>query len=171
MIKRKLSSDIIKLRDFIPLGEPFISEQILTFFPNAYNQSLFQYSFIELQKTEKTLNFNFLETFKIYQIILKTTENTKKLQRIKVFLHWLNMKEKQFVQTNYIDHFENINQIKTWNFLLKSLIKYELLNRVLVNKPNNIEERWLKKIYSTFDQSNAQLMTIENHETIVKYYN
>lgn len=170
LIKRKLSSDIIKLRDFIPLGEPFISEQILTFFPNAYNQSLFQYSFIELQKTEKTLNFNFLETFKIYQIILKTTENTKKLQRIKVFLHWLNMKEKQFVQTNYIDHFENINQIKTWNFLLKSLIKYELLNRVLVNKPNNIEERWLKKIYSTFDQSNAQLMTIENHETIVKYY-
>ena len=170
LIKRKLSSDIIKLRDFIPLGEPFISEQILTFFPNTYNQSLFQYSFIELQKTEKTLNFNFLETFKIYQIILKTTEKTKKLQRIKIFLHWLNMKEKQFLQTNYIGHFENTNQIKTWNFLLKSLIKYELLNGALANKSNNIEARWLKKIHSTFDQSNNQLMRTENHETVIKYY-
>ena len=28
-IKRKLSTDIHKLRDFIPLGEPFISEGIL----------------------------------------------------------------------------------------------------------------------------------------------
>merc|ERR1712161_99055 len=54
LIKRKLSSDINKLRDFIPLGEPFLSEQILTLSSNASNnQSLFQYSFSELQKTEK----------------------------------------------------------------------------------------------------------------------
>ena len=170
LIKRKLSSDINKLRDFIPLGEPFISEQILTFFPNAYNQSLFQYSFVELQKTENALNFNFLETFKIYQIILKTTEKTKKLERIKIFLHWLNMKEKQFIQTNYLGHFENTEQIKTWNFLLKSLIKYELLNQTLSNKSNNVEERWLNKIHSNFQQSNNHLITVKNNEKVIKYY-
>merc|ERR1711957_190587 len=170
LIKRKLSSDINKLRDFIPLGEPFISEQILTFFPNAYNQSLFQYSFVELQKTENALNFNFLETFKIYQIILKTTEKTKKLERIKIFLHWLNMKEKQFIQTNYLGHFENTEQIKTWNFLLKSLIKYELLNQTLTTKPRKIEEQWLCKISQSYQQSNSNLTIINNNKTVINYY-
>ena len=31
-IKRKLSTDIHKLRDFIPLGEPFISDDLLNLF-------------------------------------------------------------------------------------------------------------------------------------------
>ena len=39
LIKRKLSSDINKLGNFIPLGEPFVSEQILSIFPRRYNQS------------------------------------------------------------------------------------------------------------------------------------
>ena len=170
LIKRKLSSDINKLRDFIPLGEPFISEQILTFFPNAYNQSLFQYSFIELQKTEKDFNFNFLETFKIYQIILKTVKISKKLERVKIFLHWLNIKEKQFTQTNPLNYFENTAQIKTWNFLLKSLIKYELLNQTLTTKPRKIEEQWLCKISQSYQQSNSNLTIINNNKTVINYY-
>lgn len=170
LIKRKLSSDINKLRDFIPLGEPFISEQILTFFPNAYNQSLFQYSFIELQKTEKDFNFYFLETFKIYQIILKTVETDKKLERVKIFLHWLNLKEKQFVQTNHLGHFENTTQIKTWNFLLKSLIKYELLNQTFTTGPKNIEKQWLSKINQNYHQSNIYLTSVNNSKTITTYY-
>merc|ERR1712154_182896 len=32
--KRKLPSDINKLRSFVPLGESFVSEQTLSFFPN-----------------------------------------------------------------------------------------------------------------------------------------
>ena len=170
LIKRKLSTDINKLRDFIPLGEPFISEQILTFFPNAYNQSLFQYSFIELQKTEKDFNFNFLETFKIYQIILKTVKISKKLERVKIFLHWLNIKEKQFTQTNPLNYFENTAQIKTWNFLLKSLIKYELLNQTLTTKPRKIEEQWLCKISQSYQQSNSNLTIINNNKTVINYY-
>jgi DNA-directed RNA polymerase subunit beta len=51
IVKRKISSDINKLRSFVPLGEPFISEQILSFFPITYNQSFFQYSFTELKKS------------------------------------------------------------------------------------------------------------------------
>ena len=170
LIKRKLSSDINKLRDFIPLGEPFISEQILTFFPNAYNQSLFQYSFIELQKTEKDFNFYFLETFKIYQIILKTVETNKKLERVKIFLHWLNLKEKQFLQTNHLGHFENTTQIKTWNFLLKSLIKYELLNQTLTIGSKDIEKQWLSKINQNYHKSNIYLTSVNNNKTITRYY-
>jgi DNA-directed RNA polymerase beta subunit len=78
LIIRKLSSDINKLRNFVPLGEPFISEQILSFFPITYNQSLFQYSFNELKRNEKDFYFYFLESFKIYQIISKTVTSTDK---------------------------------------------------------------------------------------------
>ena len=171
LIKRKLSSDINKLRDFIPLGEPFLSEQILTLSSNASNnQSLFQYSFSELHKTEKDFNFYFLETFKIYQIILKTVKTSKKLERIKIFLHWLNIKEKQFLQTNYLGYFEDTRQIKIWNFLLKSLIKYELLNQTLIIKPKNIEEQWLRKINQNYNQSNLNLTIVNENKTITKYY-
>ena len=168
LIKRKLSTDIKKLRDFIPLGEPFISEQILTFFPNVSNQSLFQYSFVELQKIEKSFNFNFLETFKIYQIILKTNDINKKLQRVQVFLHWLNIKEKEFIKTNYLGYFQNIEQIKTWNFILKSLIKYQLLNQT--KNFGIIEEKWVSKLTQNYYHSNSHLSKIENTDIIIKYY-
>ena len=98
VVKRHLSSDINKLKSFFPLGEPFISEQILSFFPIAYNQSLFQYSFTELKKHETDFYFYFLESFKIYRIISTTQSLTKKSERIKIFLHWLNIKENCFKQ-------------------------------------------------------------------------
>ena len=87
IVKRKLSTDINKVKSFIPLGEPFISEQILSFFPKIYNQSLFQYSFTELKRNEKEFYFYFLESFKLYKIITITPNSSKKLERIKIFLH------------------------------------------------------------------------------------
>ena len=92
IVKRKLSTDINKLKAFLPLGEPFVSEQILSFFPRLYNQSLFQYSFTQLRKNEKDFYFYFLESFKIYRIISSTRNLTKKSKRIKIFLHWLYIK-------------------------------------------------------------------------------
>ena len=81
VVKRQISSDINKLKSFVPLGEPFISEQILSFFPIAYNQSFFQYSFTELKKNEKEFYFYFLDSFKIYHIITKTINSKKKFER------------------------------------------------------------------------------------------
>ena len=85
VLKRKLSADINKLKAFIPLGEPFISEQILSFFPIIHNQSLFQYSFNKLKKTQIDFYLYFLESFKIYHIISKTIHAQKKIERIKIF--------------------------------------------------------------------------------------
>jgi hypothetical protein len=103
IVKRKLSSDINKVKSFIPLGEPFISEQILSFFPTIYNQSLFQYSFNELKKNEKEFYFYFLESFKIYKIITTTLNSSKKLERIKIFLHWVKIKEIELNKINLIE--------------------------------------------------------------------
>ena len=168
LIKRKISTDINKLKSFIPLGEPYISEQILTFFPNASNRSLFQYSFNELQKFEKGYSFNFLETFKIYQIILKTNNSVKKQHRIRIFLHWLNIKEKEFLKTNSLEYFENINQLKIWNFILKSLIKYKVLSQT--NTVENIEDKWLKQIVDKHYNQNLQSLSTGNSKFIINYY-
>ena len=169
-IKRKLPTDIHKLRDFIPLGEPFISEQILTFFPNTYNQSLFQYSFTELKKNEKEFYFYFLQSFKIYQIILKTVKFGKKLERIKIFLHWLVTKQNKFTNRKDFQSPGIVKLIENWNKLLKSLIKYELLSQTLKNETEIIEQQWLNRLNKKYFQSSISPKSIKNYQTTVKYY-
>ena len=146
-LKRKLSTDINKLRSFIPLGEPFISEQILSFFPTIYNQSLFQYSFNELKKTQIDFYFYFLESFKIYHIISKTIDSRKKIERIKIFLHWLKIKRNEFYKINKLDNYTTGFLVNYWNSTLKSLIKSNLLNQSLTNSFGNIQEQWYDKNY------------------------
>ena len=170
LIKRKISSNTTRLKDFIPLGEPFISEQKLSFFPNTFNQNLFNYSFFELQKTEKFISFKFLEAFKIYQIILKTTQIDKKLERIKVFLHWLIMKERQLIQLNSLKQFKDINQLRTWNFLLKLLIKYQLINQVSIVSTKPMELQWQYKMFNSFQCLDKALDINDDVPTIVNYY-
>merc|ERR1712127_271912 len=145
-----------------------MGEQILTFFPNAFNQSLFQYSFTELQRFEKDCHFNFLEIFKIYQIILETNNRFKKQHRIKIFLHWLAIKEKEHLKINSLEYIENIDQIKTWHNVLKSVIKYKILTRT--NTSNNIEEKWLKQILSSYCKLNLQSPSLEVNNSILIYY-
>ena len=101
-IKRKLPSDINKLRSFVPLGESFVSEQTLSFFPNPYNQSIFQYSFNQLKKNEKDFYFFFLDSFKIYTIISKTLNTSQKIKRVKLFLYWLTLKNKRLAYSDHI---------------------------------------------------------------------
>jgi hypothetical protein len=86
--KRKLSTDINKLRSFIPSGEAFISEFDLFFslptptydpikkrkkiIPHWQNNSIYYYSIKYLKKTRKNSSFYFLQCFKLYRIISKT---------------------------------------------------------------------------------------------------
>merc|ERR1712127_734281 len=144
IVKRKVSSDINKLKSFVPLGEPFISEQILSFFPTSYNQSLFQYSFTKLKKHENDFYFYFLDSFKIYHIISKTRDSKKKSVRIKFFLQWLRIKNKELNKDNLLYSYETIQLVKNWNNLLKSIIKYELLKQSYGNNFTKIEQQWLK---------------------------
>ena len=154
IVKRKLSSDINKLKSFIPLGEPFVSEQILSFFPTIYNQSLFQYSFTELKRSEKDFYFYFLESFKIYRVISSTRELTKKSGRIKIFLHWLSIKETEFSQTNTFTSYQTFNLVKDWHNLLKILLKYSLLKRSFNDNGEQVEIQWLAKLNQTYYDSN-----------------
>jgi hypothetical protein len=167
VIKRKLSSDINKLKTFIPLGEPFISEQILSFFPIIHNQSLFQYSFNKLKKTQIDFYLYFLESFKIYHIISKTIHSQKKIERIKIFLHWLKIKKDKFRKVNELDDFTPNYLINYWNSLLKSLVKYNLLNQSLTNNIGNIEKQWFSKNYPV---STIPNFSSNNNKAILNYY-
>jgi DNA-directed RNA polymerase subunit beta len=168
-IKRKLSTDINKLKSFVPLGEPFISEQILSFFPKAYNQNIFQYSFTELKKNENNFYFYFLNSFKIYQIILKTTQPQKRFERIKIFLNWFNFKNNHFKNQYNIS---KTDLIKDWFQLLTSSIKYQCLKRSFLNKTSYIEEEWLNLLQKNSDNESLsrQLDKLKQQSILLNYY-
>jgi DNA-directed RNA polymerase subunit beta len=148
--KRKLSTDIHKLRSFIPSGEAFISEFDLFFpiptsiydpikkkkkiVPHWNSNSIYYYSIKYLKQTRKTSSFYFLKCFKLYRIISQTIQEKSKTELIQLFLKWLKLKTtsqpfKNLVQTNEI-----IELLKYYQFLLKLIIKYEIIELNLLQK-------------------------------------
>ena len=135
--KRKLPTDINKLRSFIPSGEAFISEldfffpiPTLTYEPTKkkkksipywQSNSIYYYSLSYLKKTEQNVSFYFLKCFKLYRTILKSSKPESKVKLIQLFLKWLK------VQNNTLDNeSEKIDYLlKYFNFLTKLLLKYE----------------------------------------------
>ena len=140
--KRKFSTDIDKLRSFIPSGEAFISEFDLFFplptatydpikkrkkiVPYWKSTSIYYYSIEYLKKLENPSSFYFLQFFKLYRIISGQIKTTSKIQLIQLFLKWLKLKNNSLhFQTNLKT--ESLTfLIKYFNFLLKLVIKYEI---------------------------------------------
>jgi len=160
--KRKLSTDINKLRSFIPSGEAFISEFDLFFpiptpiydpikkkkkiVPHWNNNSIYYYSIKYLKQTRKNFSFQFLKCFKLYRIISKTNNPQSKTQLIQLFLKWLKLKNNYRDSRNSIE-INKIEQIlKYFNFLLKLLIKYEI-----------IQSNWLQNKSDSNNQSRKRL--------------
>jgi DNA-directed RNA polymerase beta subunit len=141
--KRKLSTDINKLRSFLPSGEAFISEFDLFFpiptttydpvknkkkiVPYWKSNSIYYYSLKYLKKTEKHSSFYFLQCFKFYRIISKVSAATLKNELITLFLKWLKLQ-------NTLKKDTLIYLLKYFNFLLKLLIKYEIFQSNWVQK-------------------------------------
>ena len=137
--KRKLSTDIDKLRSFIPSGEAFISEFDLFFsvptstyepikkrkkiVPHWKSNLTYYYSIAYLKNAENNSSFYFLRCFKLYRILSKTFGKKSKIQLIKLFLKWLKLENNSF---NFQDE-KGIYIIKYFNFLSKLLIQYEIL--------------------------------------------
>jgi DNA-directed RNA polymerase subunit beta len=139
--KRKLSTEIEKLRSFIPSGESFLSESDL-FFPiptiltndedeqvivipywKIYN--IYSYS-IEFFKTIKNhSSFCFFQCFKLYQIILKQDKNKSKIRFIKFFFQWLKLKNNSIEAQKNLKLPKFLSLLNSFNMLLKLLIKFE----------------------------------------------
>ena len=166
-VKRFLSSDINKLRSFVPIGEPFLSQQVLFFSQNLKSERLFGSSYNNLKKHKHVFNSYLLESFKIYRIISKTTDPKTKIERIKLFLHWLKVKNKQILQSQTKDFNEFFSH---WNFLLKCLIKYEILKENSDTSLDSLQDSWLKTLNTHLLTTNiVSKSTIQNDEILTEY--
>ena len=154
--KRISYRDITKLRSFIPSGDAFISEPNLFFtvptrpktkiIANWSKGSIYYYSIKGINQIKKSSTFCFLKYFKLYQIISKTKNKTKKKQLIKLFIKWIKITNKtNYFQTIFLT--ENLDSLlKYFNFLVKILVKYQIFSndylsqRTLRSKTNNLEQ-------------------------------
>ena len=181
--KRKLSTDINKLRAFIPAGEAFISEFDLfsplptstydpikkrkKIIPHWQNNSIYYYSINYLHQSKSNSSFYFLQCFKLYRVISKCFNSKQKLELIKLLFKWLRLK------TNFLD--ENSNNLRYlvtyFNFLTKLLIKYEMVQVSLnsgqvgdiLSNDLKLSNRQASKLFFAYDtfilesQKNAQI--------------
>ena len=161
--KRKLSTDISKLRSFIPSGEAFISE--LDFFfpiptliydedkdetkivPYWKSNLIYYYSLNYLRKTEQNVSFYFLKCFKFYRLILKLPKTESKIKLVQLFLKWL-----KFQNHSFQDNSEKISYLlKYFHFLIQLLLKYEILQFNYSNK-------------NLFEKSQIQINSIQKNQ-------
>ena len=161
--KRKLSTDLRKLREFIPAGVAFISELDLFFpiptiiydpykgierlIPHWQNTSIYYYSIKYLKKAENTRSFYLLQCFKLYRAISKVNKTQAKIQLIQLFLKWLKLKNNSlYSKTNSISR-KITYLLKYFNFLFKTLIKYEVFKFTYLEdktKSNNDKNKWFQ---------------------------
>lgn len=175
--RKKSSTDLSKLRSFVPSGEAFISESDLFFpiptstydpikkrkkiIPYWQNNSIYYYSLKYLKNINKSSSLYFLQIFKLYKTILKTKNLESKTQLIKLFIYWLKTNEEPNINYNqklpYLVH--------SFNFLIRSIIKYQSL--VLRGSNFNKQIQEPKNISEIFNLSNdinniAQDLNINN---------
>ena len=180
--KRKLSTDINKLRTFLPYGEAFISELDLFFpfplpiydpikkrkkiVPHWQNNSIYHYSIKYLKKNKNNPFFYFLQCFRIYLNIIKITKIKSKKQLICLFLKWIKLEDASHSFFKLEVQSANLKYIINYfSILLKLLIKYNisqcgkysdklLINLDITTKPNKLSNI---KNGSTFLSNNLNL--------------
>jgi DNA-directed RNA polymerase subunit beta len=171
--KRKLSTDIDKLRSFLPSGEAFISEFDLFFpiptttydpvkkkkkiVPNWNNNSIYYYSIKYFKQTERSSSFYFLHYFKLYRIISKTLTPISKNKLIKLFLKWLKLKNNRVNFKTDEKKKKNIYLLKYFKYLLELLIKYQIFES---NRTQN--KLKISKNTEKFIQTNKIILLINN---------
>ena len=177
--KRKLSTDIDKLRSFLPAGEAFISEFDL-FFPiptptydpikkkkkivsHWQSNLIYFYSLQYLKNSEKNSSFYFLKCFKLYRVISKTFDKNSKIELLKLFLKWLKLKNNALYFQENLKSDNYLYLFRYFNFLTKLLIKYETFKvNLLTHKKNSSGE--LSLIFG--ENNNFKL----SEDQILKFY-
>ena len=156
--KRKLSTDITKLRLFLPAGEAFISQYDLFFststtindsintkkknFSHWKSNSVYYYCLKSFLQLEQNTSFYFLECFNLYRIILRKTKIKAKYKTIQLFLKWLKLKNNFLIFENQLLIKKSINLIQYFNFLLHFLEVYKILTFTLIHQNLKIQTQF-----------------------------
>ena len=176
--KRKLSTDLNKLRTFIPSGEAFISEldlflsiPISTYdsvkkrkkiLPHWKKESIYYYAINYLKQNKKSSSFYFLTCFKMYRIILNNFQSKNKNEFIYLFLKWLKLNSNNESFGTELLANESKYVVKYFNFLLTLLIRYKTLQSLKVTSELSVE-KWLDDLIKT-----DQILPINNNLNLSK---
>jgi len=166
--KRKLSTDINKLRSLLPSGEAFISESNLFFsvplftsdkikkrkkiIPNWNQNTIYYYSLKYLKDLNQTSTFYFFQCFKFYQLLSKNLKLKNKDKLIQLFVKWLNLKNKNLkfeIGSNSVTFILNYFQ-----FISTLLIKYQVCQSNTILPSINL---LIQNILDDFNLSENQL--------------
>ena len=166
LFKRKLSTDIIKLRSFLPSGQASFSEndlffsmpfnnfdrkkQTLTILPSWSRNSILTYSIKLFNRSYNIDNIcHFLHAFNVFKECLRSNKSITKFKIIYLYYKWLlifqtksnvNYKSKNFSK-------KTINIIKHFDLLKKPIFYYEqYINRYKSNifNPNKLMFNFIK---------------------------
>jgi DNA-directed RNA polymerase subunit beta len=176
--KRKLSTDINKLRSFLPSGEAFISEFDLFFstptptydkikrrkklIPTWNSNSIYYYSIKYLKEANKNPALYFLQCFKFYRLISKILESRSKNKLIQFFLKWLKLKNNAISFKTNLKEDQISYILRYFQFLLKLLVKYQIvkLNSSQNNLTNFKEIKEISLLKHSFNLSEPQLQKV-----------
>ena len=174
--RRKLSTDINKLRTFLPSGEAFISEFDIFFSvpimtldkikkqkklsPNWNKNLIYYYSIKSLKNANRTSSTFFLEYFKFYRLISKKLSSKSKYKLIQFFFKWLKLKINPTISETNFDENEIQNILKYFQFLLKLLVKYQVLLSMSVSSANFKNQNVLIELLESFKDSKSSIKQI-----------
>ena len=122
---------------------------------------IYYYSLEFLKQSKNESSFSFFQCFKFYILISQTVTFESNSKVILLFLKWL---KQEYTSTNLKTNFTNDNVItllKYFQFLLKILTKYQIINKKSLN-------------FSTFDgiSNSKQILKLSDNQvkTIIRVY-
>jgi DNA-directed RNA polymerase subunit beta len=188
-VKRVISSEIGKLKNFTPPSEILPTESRLYFLKSKVKKKLISdkkkkirfikkeedwnwqgetinlYSFKQIKDYEMSFSLSFIECFKVYKSLFQTNNVNTKLKRINVYLKWL----KFLLHTN---HSKNKNRtsliIKCFNLLTQIIITHKILKKG-GNKTSLKEFNDIKILYNEVFQKSEYLLNLNRHTEILSF--
>ena len=169
--KRKLSTEITKLRSFLPAGQASLSdtdlffatpsinydwkEKSLIILPHWTQKSVLAYSLNFFKQSNTSTNYSYLLfSLKTYQTFLKLPESNKKSQLIYLFYKWL-----LFFQTKSNIYKTNSKISQSINYVIKffNSLTTVVNNYKQINGNKNLNQKAVLKKYQNIIQFSLKL--------------
>ena len=152
--KLTLSNDFHKVRPFTQTSFGILKNPNILSLSPIFEKPHFSQNPHKVEYIDDCLNF--IEFFKVYTIISKTLTNKSRYQRIKNFLKVLNIFKSQLIIKIDINDRRTANILDYLNSLLKSVIKYQVLQAFIIN--NELKTNGKSFSSNTFDNKDTQLL-------------
>ena len=188
-VKRILSSEIGKLKDFTPPSEILPTESRLYFLKSRVKKKLISdkkkkirfikkeedwnwqgeainlYSFKQIKDYEINFSLSFIECFKVYKSLIETNNLSTKLKRINIYLKWL----KFLLHANHPKNPSQISLIVKCFNLLTQLLVISKISKTKTSKISLKEFNQIKSLYNELFEKSEYLLSLNRHTEILNF--